>query len=127
MDDRNEEPMSSEPPNSWSSNRETAHWWSTLATIVGVAIALATFLFIIINDIGDDIKDNSTKIDRAVSDIRAEIREDRRDLDEDIDRLGDLLIENIVQLNRVVERASAQAHVHTSPVGTAPPPPPEAE
>ena len=97
-----------------------------IATITA-AIALATLFFTFLIRIENRIDNNSTRANQMVAGLRTEIQEDRRALDDDIDRLGDILTDNIIQLTGAIGGVAAHTHGHANipapPPATDPPTP----
>lgn len=101
---------------------------NNLIATVTAALALATLVFALLNRIESRIDDNNRTSHERIDAIHAQIQEERRHferrLEDDVDRLGDTVVGNIVRLTSVVERAAAHAHLHDSgPVQSAVSPP----
>ena len=107
--------------------------WGAIATTIAVVIAAVAFLFTFINANRVEIQNTRTAIDSAIQDLRVEIRGNRLDLDNDLEiidarleqrmnSIDSIFTQNMLHLNGTIERAAAQAHVHTTGPSVAPEP-----
>ena len=99
--------------------------WGAIATTLATAVGMVLLIFTFINENRAEIRDTRTTINSAIQDLRVEIRGNRLDLDNDLEiidarleqrlnHLDAVFTQNLIQLNGIIERAAAQAHIHTN-------------